>query len=340
MGAIDRLGPRPVIAFGVLCMAAGVAYLGQVSEPWQPYIAFFVMGVGWSCLSSIALSTTLAPWFERHQGRALSTAFLGASVGAIVAAPSLVFAIDRLGFAHAMLVTAAVALAIVLPLALLVLRHRPQDMGLLPDGATELAPIPPMAAKAWRRAEFLRHPALQSAAAAFGFGLLVQVGFLTHHVSLAAPTLGAAGAAAVVSATGLSAFVGRVALARFSDRMNVRLFSALVMLLATATLLVLGLVQHPWALIAGSVVYGFTVGNVTTLGPIVVRREFGAASFGTAYGIASVLIGFLSGLGPAFFGLLHDAFDSYRPVLLIAAAIEISCAAIVLWGDPSRRAQS
>jgi MFS family permease len=338
--AIDRWGPKPVISLGVVCMASGVAFLGQVTETWQPYVAFFVMGIGWSCLSTIAITTTLAPWFERHQGRAVSTAFLGASVGAIVAAPSLVFAIEKLGFSNAMLAAAAIALTIVLPLAIFVLRHRPQDMGLLPDGATELAPIPPMAARLWTRGELLRHRALQSAAVAFGLGLLVQIGFLTHHVSLTAPTLGAAGAAAVVSATGLSAFVGRVALARFSDRMNVRVFSALVMLLATATLLVLGLVQHPWMLIAASMVYGFTVGNITTLGPIVIRREFGAASFGTAYGMASVVIGVLSGLGPGVFGLLHDAFGSYQPVLLIAAAVELFVAAVIIWGDPARKPQS
>jgi cyanate permease len=110
-----------------------------------------------------------------------------------------------------------------------------------------------------------------------------------------------------------------------------------VMLLATATLLVLGLWPHPWVLVAASVVYGFTVGNITTLGPIVVRREFGAASFGTAYGLASVAIGFLSGLGPGAFGLLHDLFGSYQPVLLIMAAVELLCAVIVFWGDPSRR---
>ena len=332
--SIARRGPRPVVAVGAGAMGLGVASLGWVSEPWHVYLSFLAMGLGWACLSTTAVTTTLAPWFERHQGRAASTALLGASVGGIVAAPSLVFAIDGLGFANAMLAAGAVALVVVLPLAFFVLRRRPQDMGLLPDGATTLASVSPMAARRWTRAEAVRTGAFLSVATAFGLGLMVQIGFLTHHVSFLAPALGAVGAASVVTATAISAFVGRLGLARLADRVDNRLYTAGMMLLATATLLVLALFPTPVALVAASVVYGFTVGNITTMTPIIVRREFGAASFGAVYGAASMAVGLLSGLGPAFYGVLHDHFGDYATVLLIAAAVEIVSAVLVLLGRP------
>jgi MFS family permease len=335
--SIARRGPRPIVAFGALAMGLGVASLGWVSEPWHVYLSFLAMGLGWACLSTTAVTTTLAPWFERYQGRAASTALLGASVGGIVAAPLLVFAIDHLGFANAMLAAGATALVVVLPLVLFVLRRRPQDMGLLPDGETTLAAVPPMAARRWTRTEALRTGAFLSVAAAFGLGLMVQIGFLTHHVSILAPSLGAAGAAGVVTATAISAFVGRLGLARVADRIDNRVYTAGMMLLATATLLALALFPVPAVLVAGSVVYGFTVGNITTMTPMIVRREFGAASFGAVYGAASMAVGLLSGLGPAFYGALHDAFGGYGSVLLIAAGVEIVAAACVLLGRPGRR---
>lgn len=336
--AVDRFGPRPVIAFGALAMGAGVAFLGQVAEPWHVHAAFFVMGLGWACLSTTAITTTLAPWFERHQGRAVSTALLGASLGGMIAAPTLVFGIERLGFAQAMIAAGAIALILVLPLAVFVLRHRPQDMGLLPDGEPPgTAPANPAPTRRWTRAEALRTATFQSAVVTFGLGLMMQIGFLTHHVALVAPVLGIAGASATVSATAVAAFVGRLGLARFVDRIEVRSLTGGVLLIATAALVALALLPTPAVLVGASVVYGFTVGNVTTLGPIIVRREFGAASFGAVYGAASMAIGLLSGLGPAFYGFLHDAFGGYTAALLIAAAVEAAAAIVIVLGRPDRR---
>ncbi|HEY3681272.1 MAG TPA: hypothetical protein VGL45_21375, partial [Bradyrhizobium sp.] len=43
---IGRIGPRPFIVVGGLAMAAGVAGMGHVSQPWQVYGLFAVMGIG------------------------------------------------------------------------------------------------------------------------------------------------------------------------------------------------------------------------------------------------------------------------------------------------------
>src|ERR1035438_6358165 len=43
---INRFGPRPVMALGGIAMASGVAGIGQVTSPWQAYLAFFAMGAG------------------------------------------------------------------------------------------------------------------------------------------------------------------------------------------------------------------------------------------------------------------------------------------------------
>ena len=94
----------------------------------------------------------------------------------------------------------------------------------------------------------------------------------------------------------------------------------------------MALMPMPMVLIGASAVYGVTIGNVTTLSPIVVRREFGAAAYGTVYGAAGAGIGLISALGPSFFGLLHDAFDGYRAPLMIAAIIDVLSAAIVVLG--------
>jgi MFS family permease len=95
---IKCYGPRSIIGFGGIALAGGVIEIGHAIVPWEAYLAFLIMGIGWVGLSTTAVATTLAPWFDKHQGRAVSIASLGASVGGIIGAPALLFGITRIGF--------------------------------------------------------------------------------------------------------------------------------------------------------------------------------------------------------------------------------------------------
>jgi MFS family permease len=331
---ISRAGPRPIFAAGAIALAAGVAAIGRVAQPWQIYLVFMVMGIGWACLSTTAVATALAPWFERFQGRAVSIASLGASVGGMLGAPILLSGMAWLGFAATTTIAAALAFTVMLPLALFVMKRRPQDLGLFPDGAAEAFVATGRAAGSWSRRRALRTTALRSVTLGFGVGMMVQVGFLTQQVTLLMPSLGPSGTSFTVSATAVAALLGRLVLTRFADQISARLLASVMMTIAAAALVVQALAPTPAVLVLGSVVVGVTVGNVTTLSPIIVRREFGAASFGAIYGIASCVIQLAMGLGPSFYGFLHDAFGGYRVPFLLAAAADVVAAAVVLAGAP------
>lgn len=331
-GILGRFGPRPIFALGIGALAGGVAAMGHVAVPWQTYAAFLVMGIGWACLSMTAVATTLAPWFERHQGRAVSIASLGASVGGLAGVPVLLFGIDRLGFATTTTLGAISALVVMLPLAVFVLKRRPQDIGLLPDGAAAASSTPTARAPTWSRSDALRTTSLLSVMAGFGIGMMVQVGFVTHQVTLLSPALGTAGTSIAVSVTAIAALLSRLVLARFADQLSARSTAAAMMLVAAGALAAMATWSVPTMLIAGSALMGMTIGNVTTLAPIIVRREFGAAAFGAVYGIASCVIQLAIALGPSFYGLLHDASGGYGVPLLLAAAIDVGAALVVLVG--------
>ena len=336
-GIIARCGPRPVFAAGTRALCAGVAGIGRVEALWQTYVAFIVMGCGWACLSMTAVATALAPWFEKYQGRAVSIASLGASVGGIAGVPILLFGIAQAGFAATTTVAAIVALAVLMPLSWFVLKHRPQDIGLLPDGADGRAAIAAAApARRWTRADALRTAGLRSVMVAFGIGMLVQVGFVTHQVTMLAPVLGAAGTSATVSATAVAALVSRLLLSRFADQIDARLTTAGVLLCAAAALASIGLWPVPAVMVTACLVFGATIGNVTTLSPVIVRREFGAASFGPVFGITSCAIQLATGVGPSFYGLLHDGFGGYRVPLLLAATMDLVAVGAIFAGRSPR----
>ncbi len=337
--AIDRWGPRPVIAAGVLFLAAGVAAVGRLEAVWHLYAAFLCMGLGYATMSVTGLSATVAPWFERHQGRSVALALTGASFGAMLVVPLLVFAISGWGFGQATLAAAMLLVVVMIPLVLLVLRaRRPSELGLGRDGdpmaAREEASVTPSAAGEARRAA-VRSWKLWSVAGGFALGLLVQVGFLTHHFALAVPMIGAERAGILVGATGAAGLLGRLVLARVIDRVDPRRYSMGVFAMQTVVLAAFAIEPSVPVLIPVSLVYGFCLGQITTLSPIVIRREFGADAFGTIYGVAGTAIQFCSALGPLFYGVLVGWFGGYALVLGVAALFKV--AAIATLASAMRR---
>ncbi len=329
---IARIGPKPVMGVGILAMALGIAAVGRCDALWQIYAAFLVMGVGWASLSTTAQATALAPWFERHQGRAVSIASLGASAGGMVGPPLLLFGIAHLGFAWTTTLAAVASLALLMPLILLVLKRRPQDIGLLPDGAAADTGPAGRPAPRWTRGKALRSWALRSIMIAFGIGMLVQVGFVTHQVTFLLPVLGTAGTSLAVSATAITALCSRLLLARFSDQIDQRKVAAAVFVGSALAYGSMSLFPVPPVLVAGSILFGATIGNITTLSPIIVRHEFGAPSFGAIYGVASMVIQLATAVGPSFYGLLHDWSGSYRLPLALVALLDVVASLVLLSG--------
>ncbi len=330
--AIDRLGPRPVISAGVLLLAVGVIAVGQLNAIWQVFGAFVCMGLGYATMSVTGLSATLVPWFERHQGRSITLAMTGASVGAMSVVPLLVTAIVIWGFATATGFAGVAMIIVLVPLILIVLRFRsPEEVGLSRDGDPELVfsktSVGDSAASISATQENGR---LWSVVVAFSFGLIVQIGFLAHHYALALPSVGSAGAGWVVGGTGAAGLLGRLLLARVIDRVDPRHYSAGIFGVQVFALGAIAMFPVVPVLVSGSLVYGFCLGQITTLPPIVVRREFGADAFGAIFGTAGAVIQFCSAFGPALYGVLVSHFGSYGSVLMIAAGFELVAAFIIL----------
>jgi MFS family permease len=108
-------GPRPALLAGAVSMVVSVVSIGLVDRPWQLYPCFVLLGVGWATLSTTGISATVAPWFERHQGRSITLAITGASLGAIVFVPLLIFVVSRWGLRDGLFGVGTIAAIVLLP---------------------------------------------------------------------------------------------------------------------------------------------------------------------------------------------------------------------------------
>src|SRR6267142_4452216 len=131
---MDRRGPRVVIELGVLLIGLGMLLATVVTRPWHLYATLGVMvGGGSVCIGYTGQSLFLPNWFVRRRGLALSLAFSGVGVCSIVLLPWLQALIARAGWRAACWALAFLVLGVLAPLNL-VLKRRPQDVGLQPDG--------------------------------------------------------------------------------------------------------------------------------------------------------------------------------------------------------------
>ena len=328
-----RFGPRAVVMGGSFTMAAGLAALGRVTQPWQLYPAFLLMSLGWGAMSGAAINIILAPWFQRRRGLAVSLAFNGATLGGVLIAPALIFLIEGIGFTRALTAAGLVLLGVMLPLAAVVMRRGPTTLGLGPDGDPISCVAGPSGAGASRsRADALRTWRFWSVSAPFALGLAAQVGVLTHLVSLVTPALGSGGAARAVSATTAAAVVGRLLTGFVIDRVNRRLAASATLVVQVAGLGLLAWAPSVAVVFAGCALFGLGVGNLTTLPGLIVAVEWPHERFSVLVGLVVAINQFTFAFGPFLVGVLRDWAGTYGPALGVCAALQAVAAGMILLG--------
>jgi predicted MFS family arabinose efflux permease len=333
--AIGRLGPRIVLAGGVLLLGAGAVLLSQVTAPWQMFVCVVPMAAGWAGTTTVTIATTVSLWFDRRRGLAISLALNGASAAGFTIAPLLVALSHSAGFTVAVPAVAAVGLAVILPVVLVAVRQPPpmgrHEVRLGPVGLSDERPEIASQAQALRNAPFW------SISAPFALAIAAQVGFIVHQVAFLLPTLGASGTGFAVGCAAFAAMAGRLLLGAVVDRLNQRLTSAASFVSQAVGLgLMLVLPHQPAALYAGCVLFGLSVGNVITLPSLLIQREFAARSFGLVIGLSTAVGQFALALAPGLFGFLHDATGGYAAVLAVCIVLQVSGAVLIVASRGSR----
>ena len=139
----DRYGARYLTAAGAIVVAVGMFMLAFSSAVHLIlfYAGYIVgRGVAQNTLAGVVPRTTAVNWFRRMRGRSLGIVSMAIPLGGASLVPIAKLISSRYGWETVYVVFALVLLAVVVPLALLVLRRRPEDMGLLPDGDEEPEP--------------------------------------------------------------------------------------------------------------------------------------------------------------------------------------------------------
>jgi MFS family permease len=343
---IDLRGPRVVVLIGVVLLVTGYLLAPSLSQPWHLYATLGVLvGAGANLMTYTVHSQFLPNWFVRRRALAISLAFSGVGVGAIVLLPWLQAIIAADGWRASCWAMGLLVLLVVAPLNLMV-RKRPEDIGLSPDGAppagsaTAGRPAANIVDPAWAATEWTLARAARTGRfwwIVVGYFCLtvawyaVQVHQTKYLTEIGFTPLVAAWALGIVSAV---AIPGQIALGALSDRIGrewVWTAGSLGFVICYAALIALE--RYPsnallYLMVFSQGFLGYAVTSV--MGPIV-AEIFEGPHYGTIFGtIALALLGG-GAAGPWGAGLVYDATGSYRLAwVLVLACCGLSAAAIWL----------
>lgn len=333
---MDLKGPRTVVEIGAVLLALGMALAPFAREPWQLYLTLGVLvGAGGNFLGYGVQSQFIPNWFVRRRGLAIGLAFSGVGIGSIVLLPWLQILIARDGWRTACWALALIAIVVLVPLNLL-LRRRPEDIGLKPDGDTASdAHIASTRAnnivdRAWTAIEWTLARALRTArfwwiALGYACGLYawyaVQVHQTKYLTEIGVSATEAAWALGLVSLVGVP---GQIVFGHVSDRIGrewVWAFGCAGFVICYVALIALQAGPAPWLLYTMVLAQGFLGYSMTSvLGPIV-AEIFEGPHFGAIFG--TVMLAAIAGgaAGPWVTGLLFDLTANYVGAFWLALAL-------------------
>jgi len=349
---MDRRGPRVVVELGILAMSAGLLLAPLSRSPWQLYLSLgALVGGGVNCFTYTGQSIYLTNWFIRQRGLALSIAFSGVGLGSISLLPFLQSVIVRDGWRASCWVLGFVVLILLVPPNLL-LRHRPEDIGLMPDGNGAASGTPDLAGNIvdhhWTAIDWTLSRALGTArfwwiALGYFCGLFVWYAVQVHQTQyLIEIGFSPATAAWALGAVSLAAVPGQIALGHLSDRIgrewvwtigNAGFVLCCVMLIGLRDFPQTRLL-YPMVLVQGMLGYGLTSVMGAIPAEIFEGRNFGSI-FGTAM-VAAILGG---AAGPWMTGVLHDRFSSYLPAFSLSIGLSL-ISSIAIWLAAPRKVRS
>ena len=164
----------------------------------------------------------------------------------------------------------------------------------------------------------------------FALALLAQIGFIVHQIALLEPKIGRADAGFAVSVMTFMAIVGRLGLGTIVDRFDPRFVTAASLVSQAAALLTILQSDCVPVVLAACAVFGFSVGNLITLPPLIIHREFNAASFVVVVGLSNAISGIIGAFGPVLVGMVRGWTGDYDAALTLCIALELVAAVIVV----------
>lgn len=328
---MDKRSARVLFTIGTLFLSSALVLISLSRNVWEFVLVFgVVMSVSSTLLGPLGANTLVARWFSRQRGRALGVTAIGTSLGGLLVPLLLQTLIDASGWRLACLWLAGIVLLLLLPPILLVVRNRPDDLGLRPDGVSEEAHSQGAAATPTdaEMPNLLRDSSFWRISLAVGVLMAAFTAVLANLVPFAvghgvAPKQ----AALLISVISVAGVSGKLLFSVFADRINLKTAILSALLMVGVPLLVLTQLQAFWVMVLAAVSVGLASGAFLPAWGAILARIYGPLVFGRVMGRMQPVTIVMVILAMPMTGYLFDVTGSYSAAFLVlAAAVAVAVA--------------
>ena len=330
---IDRFPVRVLMTLGCLIVAAGFWAMSLAPTIVMFNILFaLTFSIGNGLAGAVSGSAAVSRWFVRSRGRALGITTIGTSAGGMALPPLATYWLAEYGWRGAMENMALLTLLVVLPVVWLNIRGKPEDIGMLPEGAEDAVASPSSpVAPALGMGEIIKRKDFWLIG--FSVGLLLAVfSSMLANLSPYATQLGATKlqASTLVMTLSVSGLIGKIVFGMAADRFSLKWGLWCAHGLITCGFLVLATEPAYAFMVLAAVCLGLATGGLLPVWNAMMARVFGVDSYGRAMGAMGPVITLL--IIPAYqaVGRLYDIHGNYILVLQIFSGIAVLAALMLV----------
>jgi MFS family permease len=321
---LDAHGPRALMTAGSILGSLLLIAWSQVTNLWIFYLIMAGIGAATAAVLYEPAFAIVATWFRRRRGRALTVLTFFGAWASFVFIPLSAWLVQMLGWRAALLALAGTLAIITIPPHALLLRRRPQDLGLLPDGAPADAPgteVSGVAERSVPARAALREPAFWWLTFAFAVSTFATVALTVHLIPyLVEQGHSPAFAATVAGLFGLMSLAGRLLIGPLGDRYPRRWVTAGLMGMQVAGLGVLALAPTTVGALVYIALFGAGSGTQTIMRAALLAERYGPEHYGSINGTLSLALTGARTLAPIGAGVLAGLLGGYTTLLWVLMA--------------------
>jgi MFS family permease len=318
--------------------------LSQINGLSSFYVLYILLSVGAGGISIIPVSVLISNWFEEKRGRAIGIAMTGGGLGSLILTPVVGSFVVSIGWRSTYVLSGLAVLILLTPVVLL-MRNRPGEVGLLPDGtdpavgARQTTLPPAVESSGVSLPHAVRTPAFWIVGLVWFLILLPLSGIGLHQVPFMTDMgLSVRMASLLAGLVGGMGILGGMTFGLLAERYSVRNVYSACYLMAAVGVSALLAASHLGAQFLGVyvLVYGIAAGGALALAPLLVGDLFGMKALGQIFGLLGVAATAGGAAGPIVAGLLFDWTRSYDLMFALALVLSVVAAVLILFVRPAR----
>ena len=335
---VDRVGTRRMVLIGFILMGLGFVWLSQVDTLWEFYAAFMTISLGSGLGGWLAIVAMVNNWFEKRRSFAMSIAMSGIHLGGLLV-PIFALSIENYEFSATTIGVGIILLIVVGP-ATWIIRSKPEDMGLAPDGVSvveESRELLGTSDPSEGESDFTVMQALKTPA--FWILTVTQISSSVSIVTLAlhlvpkltdmGMTLSSAGTVVLVYT--VVALPAQSIAGYLAERLPKIIMISFFLFLQGAGIALIALFDNVIMAYLFAFLYGIGFGGRTPLITAIRGDYFGRKAFATIMGVSQFPMNLAMIVAPLFAGYMFDTTGTYIVPFMTFSVLCIFGSALILF---------